>query len=206
MKRILLYLGLVCLIGGILVGVHMMRAYTYELSYDVLSHEYGYELRAYDVYVVAETRVSNSYTDAVAEGVHRLSAYINGNNETHTIIPATRPILIEKEEAQQENFGSDRDIPETYKISFVMPRDTTFDTLPVPTDVRIITRVIPQSEVFVKSYHVLPFGSVFGRKSTHFIHTLATHDIAVSHTIESRMSAPYAIPFLTRNELWAIEE
>ena len=51
-----------------------------EPRYQVIEQDGAFELRDYAAYLVAETRVEASFTEAGSEAFRRLFRYISGNN------------------------------------------------------------------------------------------------------------------------------
>lgn len=122
-----------------------------EPSYTVLKKDGRFELRRYEPYIVVETIVADSVLDdASTAGFRKLFKYITGNNRTSADIAMTAPVITEPS----------RSIPMTapvtsvrtsdgYTIAFVMPKEFTLETTPVPNDPALTVRLVPSRTVAV---------------------------------------------------------
>lgn len=171
-------------------------------EYVVVESGAGFEVREYGVYSIVETRVSAPYKQALQEGFERLSSYIEGNNSTGEVISMTRPILIDREDAQERNIlGDGVGLPETYRIAFIMPTARTLDSLPEPNDVRLMKRIVPPHTVFVKNIHCI-WGCLKEGKQEKIIEKAEDKGFIGDNVIYARYALPWSMPFLVNNELW----
>jgi len=175
-------------------------------QYTVVEEGNGFEIREYVVYAIAETRVSASYGEALQEGFSRLAAYIDGNNSTGETIPMTRPIVVDREDAQERNILSDEsDVQETYRIAFIMPEYRTLDSLPEPHDVRVMTRIVPSQPIFVKNIACI-WNCLSPKKQENIIAKAEEEGVTGKNVLYARYALPWSMPFVVRNELWLLEE
>ena len=92
-------------------------------KYNLLEKEGKFELRVYNSFVVARTRVKNDYREATVAGFRKVANYIFGGNERQLSIAMTAPVI--------SNVPNEEGV---YNIVFVMPREHTLSSLPVPND------------------------------------------------------------------------
>ena len=92
-------------------------------KYNLLEKEGKFELRVYNSFVVARTRVKNDYREATVAGFRKVANYIFGGNERQLSIAMTAPVI--------SNVPNEQGV---YNIVFVMPREHTLSSLPVPND------------------------------------------------------------------------
>ena len=78
------------LLVGLLMGAGAMALE--KPQYTVLEQTSDYQLRQYDPYVVAATRVRASFEAAGNEGFRRLLRYISGHNQASGKIAMTAPV------------------------------------------------------------------------------------------------------------------
>ncbi len=108
-------------------------------KYTVLEREDDFEVRQYELQIVAETYVSGDLEDVGDEGFRRLYAYISGDNQKKQSISMTAPVAQESESEKismtapvsQEQKGNQ------WRITFLMPAEYTLETLPEPLDERV---------------------------------------------------------------------
>ena len=92
-------------------------------EYNLLEKEGKFELRVYNSFVVARTRVQNDYREATVAGFRKVANYIFGGNERQLSIAMTAPVI--------SNVPNEEGV---YNIVFVMPREHALSSLPAPND------------------------------------------------------------------------
>ena len=108
-------------------------------KYTVLKTYDDFELRQYGSMILAQTVMkSNSYENTSSQGFRTVASYIFGGNEENKKIAMTAPVIME--------------IGEDTKMSFVMPKEHSMESLPEPSsdDVKIL-------KVSPKKYAVITF-------------------------------------------------
>ncbi len=115
-------------------------------QYTVLKKHRGYEIREYDAYLAAEVDVEGTQKESLSRGFKLLFDYISGSNEKQVSIKMTAPVLQQGEE-KSERIAMTAPVmqeqrEESFVVSFMMPSNYTFDTLPVPKgqEVKIVQR------------------------------------------------------------------
>ena len=131
-----------------------------EPAYTVVSAHEGYELRLYEPFLVAETRVSGDFRPAGSEAFRRLAGYIFGDNAPGERMAMTAPVLSQPAEGVKMSMTvpvlsrPDRtpagDPAWTYQ--FVMERRYHLDTLPRPNDSRVELREVPARWVAARRF------------------------------------------------------
>ena len=92
-------------------------------EYNLLEKEGKFELRVYNSFAVARTRVENDYREATVAGFRKIAHYIFGGNERQLSIAMTAPVI--------SNVPNEEGV---YNIVFVMPREHALSSLPAPND------------------------------------------------------------------------
>ena len=92
-------------------------------EYNLLEKEGKFELRVYNSFAVARTRVENDYREATVAGFRKIANYIFGGNERQLSIAMTAPVI--------SNVPNEEGV---YNIVFVMPREHALSSLPAPND------------------------------------------------------------------------
>lgn len=103
-----------------------------EPDFTVIAEFDEWELRLYDPYLVAETRVDGDLRQSGNRAFRILAGYIFGDNRPGEKMSMTAPVLSER----TEDAG--------YRYQFVMERAYDMDTLPAPNDARVSLREIPR--------------------------------------------------------------
>lgn len=205
-KRNLYILGSVVIVLGVWAFYSTRVNAIPEPSYTIVDSGAGYEVREYGVYSIVETRVSAPYREALNEGFQRLASYIDGDNSTGEHISMTRPILVDREDAQERNIlADDMNAQETYRITFIMPEYRTLDSLPLPNDVRVVKRIVPSHKVFVKKVFCI-WGCLSEKKQEKLEENAETAGFSGNNVLYARYALPWSMPFVIDNELWFIIE
>lgn len=89
--------------------------------YKVLEKENNLELRHYDRLILVTTAMPNGM-DSQSSPFYKLFDYISGKNETAKEIPMTAPVFMDQVDKSTES------------MSFVLPKDFTIETAPLPKD------------------------------------------------------------------------
>lgn len=188
MKRVLL-VGLVA--GLVLAGLLATSAMALEEpDYTTIAEYDDWELRRYEAYRVAETRVEGDLRQSGSKAFRILAGYIFGDNQPGTKMAMTAPVL-------SERTGEDG-----YRYQFVMERDYDLDALPAPNDARVALREVPRRLVAA-----LRFSGTWNERrlddlTTAFLEAIERAGYApVADPLLARYNPPLTPWFLRRNEL-----
>lgn len=115
-----------------------------EPAFKLLTQDGAFELREYPAYIVAETRVEASFTDAGNAAFQRLFRYISGNNVSRQKIAMTAPVT----QSQGEKISMTAPVSQTadgagFLVAFTLPSKFTLETAPKPLDPAIGIRKVP---------------------------------------------------------------
>ena len=120
------------------------------------------ELRDYPGYLVAETRVNGSRSDAGNESFRRLAGYIFGGNQRQQRFAMTAPVTTAPaptaDPAPGERLAMAAPVTQTktgggeWLVQFVLPKGHTLETLPKPDDARVTLRALPPRRYAVIRY------------------------------------------------------
>ncbi|MBF88787.1 MAG: hypothetical protein CMG75_03840 [Candidatus Marinimicrobia bacterium] len=162
-------------------------------KYNMIFKTGRFEIRYYESMILATTAVKASYREATYTGFKRIAQFIFGKNSANLAIAMTAPVMTTLEE--QEHYQS-------YKISFVMPKEFTIKSLPKPLSEDIEVR----SENLGLTA-VINFGGwatdnrvkYLTRKLKKFIET-KNYKI-IDPAIVAQYNSPWAIPPFRHNEI-----
>jgi hypothetical protein len=122
------------------------------------------EVRDYPGYLVAETRVAGSRSDAGNESFRRLAGYIFGGNQKQQKFAMTAPVTTApapaaaEAPAQGEKLAMAAPVTQTkaeggeWLVQFVLPKGQTLESLPKPNDPRVTLRALPAKRYAVVRY------------------------------------------------------
>jgi len=196
------YLGLLLLI----VTVGAMA--TEEPTYTILEQSGSFELRRYDPMIVAETLVSGSMDDASSSGFRLIADYIFGNNTVqnggNSKISMTAPVTMtaQSEEISMTAPVSMEKSAGQWRVHFVMPREYTLDTLPIPNNPAVKLREIPATNYAVLRFSGFAGESKVAAKTAELKAWLEERDIEPFGNPElARYNPPWTLPFFRRNEV-----
>ena len=176
-----------------------------EPTYVVLDRMSGFELRQYDPYLVAYTDVSGTSTDALTDGFRILAGYIFGGNVKKESIAMTAPVM--QTDLQSETISmtapvTEQIIGDMHRVTFVMPKNYTLESLPTPNDERVKFVEVP-----AKKYAVLRFGwyateSRITAKKRELLSLVESESLTtVSEPLYAGYNDPWSFPLLIRNEI-----
>lgn len=211
MKKVMIAMA----IAGALLIVVLLGVWTYvgyattqdieEPEYEVTQTAQEYEIRLYAPQIRAEVVIDGAYRESLYSGFRKLADYIFGNNTAQAKVAMTAPVLSEQSQKiamtapvlQEKQEGT-----EAHVVSFVMPSEYTFETLPKPNNEEVMLRQVPATR-----YAVLRFGGYATKgKSAARIQTLqdalARDGIKTTGAPQvAQYNPPWTPPFMRRNEI-----
>jgi len=200
-------------------------------KYKVLEQNKNYEIRQYDSYIIAQTKIKGDYRQAASQGFRILADYIFGNNTKQSTVQMTAPVGIQESENIQmtapvtvsETETIDMTAPVTiqkseaitmtapvtisqdqkdYIVSFVMPFDYTLDTLPRPNNPKVEIKTQPSRKVAALKFSWYAGPKHVEAKKQELLNLLTQDNVATKGTPEyAGYDAPLSAPWLRRNEI-----
>ncbi len=180
-----------------------------EPGYAVLSESGAIEYRQYKAYLIAETVVEGAadFDSAGNEGFRRLFRYIAGGNTGRSKIAMTAPVSQAAQAEKSEKITMTVPVQQAgsgagWRIAFMLPRQYTLDTAPVPSDSRFRVVAVPGRIVAVLRYSGRWTESNYVEHRDDLLTSLAEKGIKPSgEPWLARYNAPFSLPFLRRNEV-----
>jgi hypothetical protein len=160
-----------------------------EPSYTVVTKAGNIEVRRYEAYIVAETMVSGTeMNEASNAGFRKLFKYISGNNRSSTDIAMTAPVISERSEKIEMTAPvTTVRSPEGYVIAFVLPKEYTLQTAPVPNDSSLRIR-----EVLSRTVAVIRFSGRWTDEN------MQEHEKELLLWLKEQQKTPASIPVVAR--------
>ena len=208
--RLIIRIGLAAAVVAVL-GLGVLGLAKYEQpAYAVVSAHDGYELRLYEPFLVAETRVSGDFRPAGSEAFRRLAGYIFGDNVPGERMAMTAPVLSQPAAGVKMSMTvpvlSQRDDTRAgdpgWTYRFVMERRYNLDTLPGPNDSRVELREVPARWVAARRFSGRWTAERIARQEQSLLAGLAADGIVALGMPElARYNGPMTPRFMRRNEI-----
>jgi hypothetical protein len=177
---------------------------TPEAQFTVIEKEKDFELRRYELQIVAQTIVEGDFAEVGNQGFRRLFDYINGKNRKKLPIPMTAPVLKEIASEKIPMTAPVKQEKENGKwvISFVMPPGYTLETLPEPLDTSVSLKIVPGRLVAALKYSGTWSKNRYDEKQDLLEKMIRGRGlIPVGGPVFARYNPPWALWFLRRNEI-----
>jgi len=161
-----------------------------------------YEIREYEPYVVAETRVSGDQRSADNSGFGILAGYIFGKNKARPGVATVQRDGAEKISMTAPVISTSPEDEGGYIYSFVMPSKYTLDTLPVPLDGRVSFREVPARIVAAHRFSGRWQQRRFDKHVAILEEALRDDGVeTIGEPMLARYNAPFVPGFMRRNEV-----
>jgi hypothetical protein len=194
-------------LAGLLLALASWPAMAIEVpEYRVLEQDGSFELRAYSSYLIAETEVEAGFMNAGNIAFGRLFRYISGANAAQAEIAMTAPV---EQASQGEKIAMTAPVEQAkgdgvYRVGFIVPRKYNRDTVPKPTDPRVIIREVPPRTVAVWRYSGRWTEENFREHEQDLRRVLQARSLQPvpgDSAIIARYDAPFIPWFMRRNEV-----
>jgi hypothetical protein len=202
-----------CILGAVglfyTTGCSVFGIRTSEEPNYMLIGGYGqFEIREYEEFVVVETDVNASYTEAGNIAFKKLFAYISGENLSKTKIAMTAPVISKNGNALAgEKISMTSPVlgkrqAEGWRYSFVLPAIYTLDNAPLPSNPEVKLAVIPRKKVAVIRYSGSWKEQTMREKSKELVKWVHANGLErLSRPRSAGYDPPWTLPFLRRNEI-----
>ena len=174
-----------------------------EPRYQVIEQDGAFELRDYAAYLVAETRVEASFTEAGSEAFRRLFRYISSNNAAQQKIAMTAPVT----QGKGEKIAMTAPVTQVadgdhYRVAFVVPSRYSASTVPKPLDPRIEIRAVPARRVAVWRYSGRWTQERYDQMERQLREAIVARGLSVNGPpVLARYDPPFMPWFMRRNEV-----
>lgn len=183
-----------------------------EPSYQVLTSEGAFELRQYEPVLVAHVEVDGDAGAARNAGFRLLAGYIFGGNQGQRKIEMTAPVTQAAAPAG-EKIAMTAPVTQTaagagrWRVSFMMPRAYSLQTLPAPNDARVQFEVLPGEKRAVVRFDGFSTESNLGRHRALLEAWVQQRGLKpVGDYVTAFYNDPFTLPWNRRNEWWVAVE
>jgi hypothetical protein len=202
--RILLACGALLLLAGNAMAIETPE-------YQVVETYPNFELRRYEPYLVAETRVTGGFDEVGGEAFRVLADYIFGNNRARTEMAMTAPVNQRAASEEGERLAMTAPVTQrpdaaegegTYVVSFIMPSSYTLETLPEPLSPRVSIRRQPERLMAARRYSGWWSEANYRENEAILLRAVEAAGLKpVSAPVYARYNSPFSLWFLRRNEV-----
>lgn len=179
-----------------------------EPRHQVLKTEGPFELRQYEPALVAHVEVDGDAGSARMAGFRLLAAYIFGGNQGQRKIEMTAPVTQAAAPAGQKismtapvtqaAAGDGR-----WRVSFMMPREYTLQTLPLANDPRVRFEALPAERRAVVRFDGFSTESNLGRHRALLEAWVQQQGLQpLGGYVSAFYNDPFTLPWNRRNEWW----
>jgi hypothetical protein len=175
--------------------------------YTVIEDATRFELRRYEPYIVAATVVKGDFDKASNAGFRILAGYIFGGNQPATSIAMTAPVSVAKTPEQGERIAMTAPVSATsqgdsWRITFMMPSKYSLETLPEPTDARVMFEEQPARCVASVRFAGFTTRAAIEKQTAALRGWLAEQGLPSTGAASvERYNDPFTLPWNRRNEV-----
>ena len=175
-------------------------------TYKVLKSDGKFQLREYNGYISASVEVNaKDYSTATNIGFRLVADYIFGNNTKKDKVSMTAPVFQEVNTSEKISMTAPvitSQNKNTYKISFVMPKQYTLKTLPLPNNHKVVLSENPPYRTAVISFSGFVNEKTILKKTEELKAWIIKEKLKIKGTVQTaRYDPPWTPWFLRRNEL-----
>ena len=178
-----------------------------QAEYSVVDKKNGYEIRVYPKHLVAQASVSGNYTESLNQGFSIVAGYIFGGNKKSQPIAMTAPVTIGNT-SESQNIAMTAPVTASgtnlnRTISFVMPKEYSLESLPVPTDPRVKIVEVPEQRFAVLRYSGWRSNSLTEKQGKKLLQLLEKDGVSMvsKDYTYAGYNAPFTLPWMTRQEV-----
>lgn len=178
-----------------------------QAEYSVIDKKQQYEIRVYPKHLVAQATVSGNYNQSLNGGFKIVAGYIFGSNKKSQPVAMTAPVIVANA-SDSENIAMTAPViasgtNQSRTISFVMPKEYTLESLPVPTDPRVKIVEVPEQKFAVLRYSGWRSNSLTESQGKKLLQLLEKDGVRVVTKDYSYAgyNAPFTPPWMTRQEV-----
>lgn len=180
---------------------------TEEPEFKLILEEGEFQIREYEPKIIAQVMIDGGFDEASSKGFKLLADYIFGNNILEgdsQKISMTAPVEMSPlaENLLMTSSIMDDDINNKWSINFVMPKEYTLDTLPMPNNSEVKIIKVPSEKYAVIVFSGLVRESSYAEKSELLSNYIKANNFMPQGNIKiARYNPPWTLPFFRRNEL-----
>ena len=181
---------------------------TEEPAFTISMKEGAFEVRSYPALVAAQVTVTGTRDEASNAGFKLLAGYIFGGNTRRQSIAMTSPVL--QVPSGNEKIAMTAPVLQTevpgqsgvWTVRFIMPKEYTLDTLPIPNDAKVQLKALPPARFAAVTFSGLAYENDVALRTAELNAFMASHALqAAGLPTLARYNPPWTPWLMRRNEV-----
>ncbi|MEM6662547.1 MAG: heme-binding protein [Pseudomonadota bacterium] len=171
-----------------------------EPGFETVMADAPFEIRSYPPLILAKTAMDDTSNSAF----RRLFRYISGANGGEREIAMTAPVLVRSPDADGDKIAMTAPVLRTGdgEMAFILPKEFTADTAPLPTDPSVELDIIPERKVAVIRFNGRADDALFAEHRAKLNDWMQAKGlVAVGPPEQAQYNPPWTIPAMRRNEV-----
>jgi hypothetical protein len=165
-----------------------------ERARSIVLEDGDFEIREYAPAIIARTRAATAYDKASGQNFRRLGGYIFGRNVERKSVAMTMPVNLTPVATESG--------PQGWEMTFFMPSEHSFESLPTPKNGEVALERIPAETVATYRYSGSLDEADLERFRPQLVDWLQSQGYEVAGpALLAGYDPPWTIPFLRRNEV-----
>lgn len=156
--------------------------------------------------IYASVTVDGIESQAPQKAFGILAGFIFGNNTTKSSVSMTAPVITQKTSetiSMTAPVLSQKASPWSYQVSFLMPKEYTIDTLPIPNDKRISITNVKAKDIAVITFSRYATQDNINTYRTKLLDWLKDLKISTKgESVVAQYNDPWTPPTMRTNEIW----
>lgn len=198
------------IVATLLQGCSVFGVRTVEiLNYQVLQEDGKFDIRQYEDYWVARTKIDGAYRSSSDEGFRLLFNYISGGNKQQEKIAMTGPVMQQQEGEKIAMTGPviQHKSGKSWIMEFVLPAKYNELQPPEPLNPAVSVVKVPGYRTAALRYSGNLREEKYNRKVKELLYIVQLKGLqAVGEPFSAGYDPPWTIPFLKRNEVLIVVE
>lgn len=162
---------------------------TEQLKYEVLKKFPNFEIRRYPNHLLVQVHTKGEFKQASYDGFYPLLNYISGGNKSSAKIAMTAPVLQESIDVNE------------HVISFVLPESVSPESVPVPKESKLETKLIKAHDVAAIKFRGSWSAASMQENGRKLLSELSKLGIETKGSIYyARFDPPWKPPIIRHNE------
>ena len=174
-------------------------------DFEIITDYDNIQIRKIPKQIYATVTITGNESQVSSEGFSILAGFIFGWNKSRTNVAMTSPVISQKQSqtiAMTSPVLSQKDNEWSYSISFLMPKEYTIDTLPIPDDDRITIHNIDEKTIAVISFNAYATQTRIEKYRSKLLDWLKSLNISTLwEPIVAQYNDPWTPPLMRTNEI-----
>lgn len=173
---------------------------------EIVSNYGDIQIRTMPEQIYASVTVDGTESQAPSKAFGILAGFIFGNNTTKSSVSMTAPVITQKKSetiSMTAPVLSQKTPTWSYEVSFLMPKEYTLDTLPIPNDKRISITTMKSKTIAVITFSRYATQDAITTYRSKLLDWLKALNINTKwESVVAQYNDPWTPPTMRTNEIW----